>query len=98
MTRSKSSKPDPQDSGGPVPRVGGNSGTEALIVQNVVFAERPQGRTRRELGRLFSNVDPDAVEDALKSLGAAGVVILDGKRVRPSECAVRLDELGVICI
>jgi hypothetical protein len=53
---------------------------------------------RRELEGLARDGDPEVIGDALRGLQAAGVVILDGERVRPSRCAVRLDALGVICL
>ncbi len=83
---------------GPADSERGDFGTEHLLVMQLVFADRPEGRTRRELENLARDVDPEAIEDALRGLQAAGVVILDGERVRPSQCAVRLDALGVICL
>jgi hypothetical protein len=44
------------------------------------------------------DVDRETIGDALRDLEAAGVVILEGKPVRPSRCALRLDALGVICL
>jgi hypothetical protein len=76
----------------------GDFGTEHLLVMQLVFADRPEGRTRRELENLARDVDPEVIGDALRGLQAAGVVILDGERVRPSRCALRLDALGVICL
>jgi hypothetical protein len=74
----------------------GDRRTEALIAQNLIFAEHREGRTLDELEALLAGVDPEALGDALGGLQDAGVVILDGEQVRPSPCALRLDELRVI--
>jgi flavin-dependent dehydrogenase len=83
---------------GPADSERGDFGTEHLLVMQLVFADRPEGRARRELENLARGVDPEVIGDALRGLQAAGVVILDGERVRPSRCALRLDALGVICL
>ncbi len=83
---------------GPAEREPRDPGTERLLVQHLVFVDRPEGRTRRELETCLRDVDREVVGDALRDLEAAGVVILEGKRVRPSRCALRLDALGVICL
>jgi hypothetical protein len=73
-----------------------DAGTEHAITQQLAFHNRPKGRTRRELGYILRDVDPDIVDEALLYLEAAGVVVLDGNRVLPSRCALRLDALGMI--
>lgn len=63
---------------------------ERLVVLHVLDHER----TRAELERELDDLD----NETLAGLEAAGVVVIDGQRVCPSESLRRLDMLGLIAV
>jgi hypothetical protein len=69
-----------------------------VVVLQLLRDDRPDGWPRAELLRELDDVDPDAIRDAVASLAAAGVVILDGEHIQASPCARRLDALGLVTI
>jgi hypothetical protein len=58
--------------------------------------DRPGGRARAELDAELHDIDPEAVSAALSSLEGEGVVIVEGEKVRASECIRHLDALNLI--
>jgi DNA-binding HxlR family transcriptional regulator len=67
---------------------------ERLVVLHVLDHER----TRAELERELEDLGGETITGALAGLEAAGVVVIDGQRVRPSESLRRLDMLGLIAV
>jgi DNA-binding IclR family transcriptional regulator len=70
---------------------------ENLIALSVLREDYPDGWTISELHAEIGYKRRD-ITAAVDSLKAAGVVVLDGKRVRPSRATVRIDALDMICI
>lgn len=64
---------------------------ERFVVLQVL--DREQNRAELECGQ-----DAEAIGEALSSLEAAGVVVIGGERVLPSESLKRLDALGLIAV
>lgn len=58
--------------------------------------DHPAGCLRAELDRELHDIDPEAVSAALSGLEAVGVVIVEGEKVRASECIRHLDALNLI--
>jgi hypothetical protein len=79
-------------------QVGGEPSADAqrLIVLQVLDGQ--ETRTRADLARVLSDFDPEALAEALASLEAEQVVVLDGEQVRASRCALRIDALYPLCI
>lgn len=73
-------------------------GTERIVLFALLRDKRPELWTRSELERDLYDVDPDAIRDSLVSLGAVGVVSLDGEQVQASPAARRIDALDMICV
>jgi hypothetical protein len=72
-------------------------GSEYLIASCVCDRDHPEGRTRGELEEeLRGETPPEEIADALGRLRAAGVVVRDGERLRPSRPALYLNELGAL--
>jgi DNA-binding HxlR family transcriptional regulator len=67
---------------------------ERLVVLQVLDHER----TRAELERELDDFDSETITRALAALERAGVVVIDGLRVRASESLRRLDMLGLIAV
>ncbi len=67
---------------------------EYLIVLEV--ASRPRGRDRARLQRSLRDHPAEAVDEAVRSLQAAGVVSATERTIRPSQALRRLDQLGLI--
>lgn len=70
---------------------------EELIVLQVLRNDRPDGCSISELHAEIGFEREDIIE-AVDSLAAVGVVVLDGKQVRASQATKRIDALGMICI
>jgi DNA-binding IclR family transcriptional regulator len=70
---------------------------EELIVLQVLRDDRPDGCSISELHAEIGYERED-ITAAVDSLQAAGVVVLDGEQVRPSQAAKRIDALGMIGI
>jgi DNA-binding HxlR family transcriptional regulator len=94
MTRRKSSKPEPQGRSGPGPL----AGTENLVLLQVLRDDHSERWTREELRRELVNIDPEAIDESLKAMEAAGVVVLDGDHVEPSRCARWFDAHYLVTI
>ncbi|HEV3321849.1 MAG TPA: hypothetical protein VG147_06600 [Solirubrobacteraceae bacterium] len=71
---------------------------QCAIVLQVLRDDHAERWTRAELEQEASDIEPLTVSDALMTLGAEGVVILDGERVEASRCARHLDSLELISI
>jgi hypothetical protein len=72
-------------------------GSEYLIASCVCDRDHPEGFTRGELEEeLQGETPPEEIADALGRLRAAGVVVRDGERLRPSRPALYLNELGAL--
>lgn len=71
---------------------------QRAIVFQVLRDDHPEKWMRVEFEQRASDIDPLTVSDALATLEAEGVVILDGEHVEASRCARHLDALGVIGI
>jgi hypothetical protein len=71
---------------------------ERAIVLQVLRNDHAERWTRAELEVEINDFDPLTVSDALATLEAESVVILDGEQVRASACARRLDYLELISI
>jgi DNA-binding HxlR family transcriptional regulator len=67
---------------------------ERLVVLHVLDHER----TRAELERELDDFDSETITRALAGLEQAGVVVIDGDQVRPSESLRHLDTLGLIAV
>lgn len=71
---------------------------QRAIVLQVLRSDHPARWSRSELTRAVSEVESSVVGEALTRLAGEGVVVLDGDGVRASECAKRLDALGLLAI
>ncbi|HEY3759161.1 MAG TPA: hypothetical protein VGL37_05330 [Solirubrobacteraceae bacterium] len=71
---------------------------QRLIVLAALDRRYPDGRTRSELERDFDESAPRAIGAALRSLAAAGVLVLRDGGVRPSAATCRLEALAMICV
>ena len=72
-------------------------GGEYLIASCVCDRDHPEGFTRGELEEeLQGETPPEVIADALGRLRAAGVVVRDGERLRPSRPVLSLAELGAL--
>ena len=76
----------------------GEDVTERTIVLQVLREDHPHRWTRKELRREIYDIKASAIDQALARLEAEGVVILEGKEVRASLCALRLDAIGMVSI
>jgi len=70
--------------------------TEHLVVQQVL--DHTRGYPRVQLDADLDDIDPEWVENAIRSLEQAGVVVVKRTRIHPSRALQRLDDLHVICI
>lgn len=75
-----------------------DEGTERLVLLQLLRDDRPVRWTRVRLERALYDVDRTAIREAVVSLAAVGVVILNGKHLQASPCAWRIDALGMIAI
>ena len=73
-------------------------GTQCVVVLQVLRSDHPQPWARPEIEHELGDVDPDAIDVALKRLAEQGVVNVEGEQITPSACARHLDTLGFICI
>jgi hypothetical protein len=71
---------------------------ERAIVLQVLRDDHPERWTRVELKEEIEDRTAQAIADALARLEAAGVVILDGEHMQASQCARRMDYLGLVSI
>jgi hypothetical protein len=69
---------------------------QRAIVLQVLRDDHAERWTRVELEQEASDIEPLAVSDALMTLDAEGVVILDGEHVEASRCARHLDAIELI--
>jgi predicted transcriptional regulator len=83
--------PSKQDRGTGSPLV------ENLIVLQVLRNDRPDGCSINELHAEIG-YDREDITEAVDSLAAVGVVVLDGEQVRASQATKRIDALDMICI
>ncbi len=79
-----------------------DAGTGSPLVENVVVllvlsSEHPGGWTISEL-HAEVGYEREDITEAVDSLKAVGVVVIDGERVLPSPATERIDALGMICI
>jgi DNA-binding Lrp family transcriptional regulator len=79
------------------PRARGDSRLERAIVLELLGDGGRDGLSQSALGEALG-AEPAELDGALRSLHAAGVLVLDGARVSPSSAAWRLDELELIGI
>jgi predicted transcriptional regulator len=70
---------------------------EELIVLQVLRDDRPDGCSITELHKEIGYKQQDITE-AVDSLAAVGVVVLDGEQVRASQATKRIDALAMLCI
>jgi DNA-binding IclR family transcriptional regulator len=83
--------PSKQDRGTGSPLV------EELIVLQVLRDDRPDGCSITELHKEIG-FEREDITEAVDSLAAVGVVVLDGEQVRPSQATKRIDALDMIGI
>jgi hypothetical protein len=79
-----------QDDGPSDPRV------ERLVLLQV--AGKRWGERRERLYRTLRHIEPAALDAAIDSLQAAGVVIVKGRSVPQTRALKRIDDLRVICV
>jgi hypothetical protein len=72
--------------------------TECLVVLQALGRGERDGAPLERVRAELSDIEPARVEDAIASLRAAGVVLLDDGRLHLSDAAQRLDELAMIAI
>jgi hypothetical protein len=70
---------------------------EELIVLQVLRDDRPDGCSITELHKEIG-FERNDITEAVDSLKGAGVVVLDGEQVRPSQATMRIDALDMIGI
>jgi DNA-binding HxlR family transcriptional regulator len=74
----------------------------AIVARAVVLQILGEHREKRwsaaELERELSDLQPDALQEALLSLERAGVLERSGETVRASQAVRRLDELDLIAV
>jgi hypothetical protein len=73
-------------------------GTERIVLFVLLRRAHSERWSRPELERELYDVDPDAIRGSLVSLGAVGVVSLNGEHIEASPAAWRIDALDMICI
>ncbi len=71
---------------------------ERAIVLRIVGAEHDRRCSREGLAAELSDVEPDALAEALAQLDREGVIALEARAVRASRATVRLDELELIAL
>jgi len=76
----------------------GDPGTEAVVLLQLLRDDHPEPWTLAGLDDALYDVDEKAIEEAVESLAAVGVVVLDGKTIEASPSAWRIEALGFICI
>ena len=54
------------------------------------------GRSREQLYGALNDLNSRRVNEAIKSLEAVGVVVVNGRTVRQSRALARIDQLGLI--
>ncbi len=70
---------------------------ENLVVLLVLSQNHPEGRSISELHAEIG-FEREDITDAVDSLKAVGVVVIDGEQVQPSQATRRIDDLNMICI
>jgi hypothetical protein len=73
-------------------------GTERLILLSLLRRDHPPQWSCAELKLDLYDIPSDAITDALMEMEAVGVVIVAGKNIQASSCALRIDALDMICI
>jgi DNA-binding HxlR family transcriptional regulator len=71
---------------------------QRAIVLQTLRDDHDEKWTRAELEQEASDIEPLTVSEALMTLEAEGVLILEGEHVEASRCARHLDELELISI
>jgi hypothetical protein len=69
---------------------------EYLVV--VQLLNRPNGRERRRMYSALSSLAQPAIDEAIESLHAAGVIVVKGQRIRPSPALACLERLELIAV
>jgi hypothetical protein len=82
----------------PSKQVPPDEGTERAVLFQLLRDDRPEWWSRGDVLSELYDMDPDAIGKAVISLAAVAVVVLDGKHVRASASARRIDALGMISI
>ncbi|HST33199.1 MAG TPA: hypothetical protein VLJ80_06720 [Solirubrobacteraceae bacterium] len=67
---------------------------ERLVILHVAGAQR--GRSREQLIRTLRGIERQRIEDAVASLAAVRIVLVNGRSVRQSSALERFDRLGFI--
>jgi DNA-binding transcriptional ArsR family regulator len=67
---------------------------ERLVILQLASAQR--GRSREQLIRALRGTAQQAVDEAIASLAAVGLVLAEGRSVRQSSALERMDALGFI--
>ncbi len=70
---------------------------ENLIVLQVLRGDCPDGCSITELHAEIG-FEREDITEAVDSLKAVGVVVLNGEQVQPSQATRRIDDLNMICI
>jgi hypothetical protein len=73
-----------------------DSHVERLVVLQVagVF----YGRQREQVYGALNDINSRRVNEAIKSLEAVGVVVVNGRTVRQSRALARIDQLGLLAV
>jgi hypothetical protein len=71
---------------------------ERAVVLQVLRDDHRERWARAELEGEIYDIEPAAISEALKRLRKAGVVHISGEMVWASQCARRLDALGMVSI
>jgi hypothetical protein len=58
----------------------------------------PEGRTRASLHAILDSLDTAVIDDAVRRLESAGVLVIDGTAVKPSDALMRLNDLDLIAV
>lgn len=73
-----------------------DSHAEHLVVLQVVGVF--YGRQREQIYGALNDLGSRRVNEAIKSLEAVGVVVINGRTVRQSRALARIDQLGFIAV
>ncbi len=72
--------------------------TQRAIIIKLLDEEHPRPWTLPELQQASTDIEPHIIAEALALLAAANVALQEGEAIRASQCALRLDALGMVSI
>jgi len=74
-----------------------NIGTERVVLLHLLTEDRERW-TREQLQAALVDVDPEAIDEALRTMAELGLTVADGESFAASPGARRVDAMGLIGI